>query len=110
MRPLVKYLLTNSAVLRQATTSIKSVSFSPLWDLKSRSTAREKDVTAVPLPVRRSSGSRVRRPMMMILLSISMPPYSPLQTIRERMMPSVIRRTRSSSFGKEGSLVKVIRT
>ena len=27
-----------------------------------------------------------------------------------RMMPSVIRRTRSSSFGKEGSLVKVIRT
>ena len=29
MRPLLKYLLTNSAVLRQATTSMKSVSFSP---------------------------------------------------------------------------------
>ncbi len=49
---------------------MKSVSFSPLWDLKSRSQAIEKDVTAVPLWVRRSSGSWVRRPMRMILFSM----------------------------------------
>ena len=50
--------------------SMKSVSFSPDWDLKSRSTAREKDVTAVPRPVRRSSGSRVNLPIKIILFSI----------------------------------------
>ena len=38
------------------------------------------------------------------------PSYSPLQTIRERMIPSVIRRTRSSSLGKAGALVKFIST
>ena len=74
MRPLVKYLATNSAVLRQATTSMKSVLFSPLWDLKSRSTASEKLVTGVELAVLRSSGSRVKRPMIKILFSICVPP------------------------------------
>ena len=58
------------AVLRQATTSMKSVSFSPLWDLKSRSTAMVKDATAVPLLVRRNSGSRVIRPITIILFSM----------------------------------------
>ena len=38
------------------------------------------------------------------------PPYSPLQTIMERRMPSVMPRTRSSSLGNAGSLVKDIRT
>nr|DAJ50368.1 MAG TPA: hypothetical protein [Caudoviricetes sp.] len=70
MRPLEKYLLTNSAVLRHATTSMKSVSFSPDWDLKSRSTATVKDATAVPLLVRRNSGSRVIRPITIILFSM----------------------------------------
>lgn len=37
-----------------------------LLDLKSRSTARVKLATAIPLPVRRSSGSRTKRPMMVI--------------------------------------------
>ena len=65
MRPLVKYLLTNSAVERQATQSMKSVSFSPpSLDLKSRSQARVKLHTLVPLWVLRSSGSRTIRPMM----------------------------------------------
>mgnify|MGYP000513742746 CR=1 FL=1 len=74
MRPLVKYWQTNSAVWRQATTSMKSVAFSPLSRLlKSRSTATEKDVTAVPFCVRRSSGSRVSRPMMTIRFNIALP-------------------------------------
>ena len=112
MRPLAKYWQTNSAVWRQATTSMKSVAFSPLSRLlKSRSTAREKDVTAVPVCVRRSSGSRVRRPMITTRLSdIFFPPYSSLQTIMERMTPSVMRRIRSSSLGNSGALVKEINT
>ncbi len=71
MRPLVKYLLTNSAVERQATQSIKSVSFSPpSLDLKSRSQARVKLHTLVPLWVLRSSGSRTIRPMMTMWFNI----------------------------------------
>ena len=70
MRPFAKYLLTNSAVFLHATTSMKSVSFSPPCPLKSRSTASANEVTAVPLPVRRSSGSRVNLPIKIILFSI----------------------------------------
>ncbi|AWY06836.1 MAG: hypothetical protein [Caudoviricetes sp.] len=64
MRPLEKYLLTNSPVPRHATTSIQSVTRSPVFlSLKSRSTARVKLATGVPVWVWRSSGSRDRRPM-----------------------------------------------
>ena len=73
-RVLAELVLTNSAVARQATISIKSVSFSPFLDLKSRSTAIENEQTAVPLSVLRSSGSRVSLPIRMILFSIVIPP------------------------------------
>ena len=67
MEPLVKYLLTNSPVCRQATQSMKSVSFSPVSLLgQSLSTATQKLATARPEPVRLSSGSRVRRPIIVI--------------------------------------------
>ena len=64
--------LTRDPELRRTQTGTPVASFSLAVDrsLKSRSTAREKDVTAVPLPVRRSSGSRVRRPMRMIRFSM----------------------------------------
>ena len=73
-------------------------------------TAREKEATGVPVWVRRSSGSRVRRPIMKILFSIAAPPYSSLQTIMERITPSVIRKIRSSSAGNAGAAEKVSRT
>lgn len=56
-------------------------------------------------------GSRARRPIRKILLSIAVPsPYWSLQTIRERITPSVIRRIRSSSRGNSGLALKVIST
>ena len=71
MRPLPKYLQMNSAVCRHATTSMKSVLFSPESRfLKSRSTARVKLVTETPDCVVRSSGSRTRRPIMIMRFSI----------------------------------------
>ena len=62
MLPLAKYVWTNSAVFRHATQSIKSVCFSP----KSRSQATVKETTGVWDWVYLSSGSRVRRPIMLM--------------------------------------------
>ena len=45
-----------------------------------------------------------------ILFSKSAPPYSSLQMIMERMMPSVILNTRSSSAGSSGLLSMFMRT
>ena len=66
------------------------------------------DATATPLPVRRSSGSRVRRPMRTMWFSMKQPPYSSTATMMERRMPSVILNTRSSSAGISGFASQVM--
>ena len=73
IRPFAKYRLTNSAVLRHATQSKKSVSFSPLVFLKSRSHAIENLQNCVPACVVFNSGSWVKRPIMIALFSIFIP-------------------------------------
>ena len=61
--PCLKYRATNSAFFSHATQSIKSV-----WSLTpGRSTATVNSTTGFPLGVVRSSGSRVKRPLMAIM-------------------------------------------
>ena len=105
--------LTVLPFLCPATTSMKSVLFSPDSRLlKSRSTASVKDVTGMPVCVVRSSGVRTRRPIMVMLFNILVVSsrQSSLQTIMGRRIPSVIPNTRSSSLGNSGLLVKDMRT
>ncbi len=110
-RPLVRKRETNSAVCRQATMLMKSALRSPVSrSLKSRSTAKRKEATAMPFWVWRSSGSATSRPCKRSCSASWVPPYSSLQMIMERMTPSVIFSTRSSSAGSAGAAVKVIRT
>ncbi len=110
MLPFAKYLLTNSAVGRHATQSIKSVCFSPpSRPPKSRSTARVNDATGVCDWVYLSSGFRVRRPIMVIIKHKSSP-YSARRVIRRRRMPSVIPSSTIQLGGELGALVNFIST
>ena len=86
-RPLVRKRETNSAVCRQATMLMKSAL--GVAQLRvGHQPALQKDLVE----------------------QVGSPPYSSLQMIMERMMPSVIFSTRSSSAGSSGAAVKVIRT
>ena len=70
--------------------------------VKLRFTARVKDVTELLLGVLRSSGSATSRPMRMALFSMADSSSYSLATMMERMIPSVILYTRSSSAGNSG--------
>ena len=71
-RPLVRYLLTNSACARHATQSMKLVIFWPSLVLRPVSLASRKLVIATPLGVCLSSGSAVSRPCSPVWLYISL--------------------------------------
>ena len=60
--------------------------------------AATKLVTDTPDWVVRSSGSRTRRPITIMRFNMWNPPYSPLQTIMERRIPSVMPSTRSEKI------------
>ena len=112
MRPLAKYWQTNSAVWRQATTSMKSVAFFAALAALEVAVHGEGEgrhgrpgLRAAQLGVTGQTAMITTR-----LSDIFFPPYSSLQTIMERMTPSVMRRIRSSSLGNSGALVKEINT
>ena len=82
--------------------SALDVGHAQMYDAVMRQTHQQ-----LPLCVFLNSGSRVSLPMMTMWFSIN---YASTAVVRQRITPSVIFITRSSSAGNSGLLSKFIRT